>query len=296
MKNKVITGFLISLLFLNIFTTTALDVKASELQENTVQMKDNSNVSVMFNSSEQKEIISDREIIVSEIKEKTETTNESMDAIISETMEENPQKVLNESIQKEFKSVKNDASQPVELETNIEAETFEINENLSVTFDDNFIIVDEFEVSEEREVDEDTDFNLFTFAENLFFSKAYAASKDKIKTASHSRSIYDTTAKSMKLVTAYIAAEFTYNGSKVTARRTGNYMKTENFSGVLISVHGQKSAVQKPSTSRRVAYQEGTATLGFTYKGHGLKFQEKYLRVNVESDAKGNITRNSTLK
>lgn len=68
----------------------------------------------------------------------------------------------------------------------------------------------------------------------------------------------------------YIAAEFTYNGSIVTARRTGNYMKTEKISGILVSVHGEKSAVQKPSKSRRIAFQEGTTTLGFTYKGNDL--------------------------
>lgn len=170
---------------------------------------------VKFNNSEKKKIANDRENIISEIKGKTKTSNESVNTIITETLKENPQETLNKRIEEKIQTINNDLHKSVELETNIEPETFEINKNLSVTFDDNLVIVDEFKESEEREVDENTDINLFTYVADLFFDKAYAAtSKKKIKNASHSRSIYDTAVKSLKLVTVYIGAEFTYDGKK----------------------------------------------------------------------------------
>ncbi|MFJ7849939.1 hypothetical protein ACIQXR_13920 [Peribacillus sp. NPDC097224] len=297
MIKKILTVFFVSVLFISIFLTETLNVQASELKENTVQAQNNDDIKIKFNNSERKKIIIDRENIISEIEEKTKTSSKSVNSIISQTLKENTQETLNKGIEKKLKTINHDLHKSIELETNIEPETFEINENLSVTFDDNFVIVDEFKESAEREVDENTDLNLFTFVDNLFVDKAYAAtSKKKIKNASHSRSIYDTAIKSLKLVTAYIGAEFTYDGKKVTARRTGNYMKTENVAGILIDVVEKKSAIQKPSSSRRIAYQEGSAILGFTVKGHGLKLQEKYLRVNVESNAKGKITKNSILR
>ncbi|TCI24806.1 hypothetical protein EVJ30_14335 [Exiguobacterium sp. SH5S13] len=73
-------------------------------------------------------------------------------------------------------------------------------------------------------------------------------------------------------------------------------MKTENGGGILVDIVDKKSEVQKPSSSRRIAYQEGTAIIGITFKGHGLKLQERYLRVNVECNAKGTITKNSILR
>lgn len=297
MIQKIITVFLVSVLFVSVFLTKTSNVQASELKENTLRVQNNDDLKVNFNNSEKKKIANDREKIISEIKEKTKTSNESVNTIITETLKKNTQETLNKGIQEEIQTINNDVHKSVELETNIESETFEINKNLSVTFDDNLVIVDEFKESEEREVDENTDdLNLFTFVDNLFFDKAYAATSKKIKNASHSRSIYDTAVKSLKLVTAYIGAEFTYDGKKVTARRTGNYMKTNHVAGILIDIVEKKSAVQKPSSSRRIAYQEGSAILGFTIKGHGLKLQEKYLRVNVESNAKGTITKSSILR
>lgn len=73
-------------------------------------------------------------------------------------------------------------------------------------------------------------------------------------------------------------------------------MKTENGGGVLIDIVDKKSEVQKPSSSRRVVYQEGTAIMGLTVKGHGLRLQERYLRVNVECNAEGMIKKDSILK
>lgn len=56
---------------------------------------------------------------------------------------------LNKGIEEKLKTINHDLHKSIELETNIEPETFEINEILSVTFDDNFVIVDDFKESEE---------------------------------------------------------------------------------------------------------------------------------------------------
>lgn len=151
-------------------------------------------------------------------------------------------------------------------------------DNLSVTFDDNFIIVDEWNESDAIESEEDVEPNFFSFIQNIFSSPVQAAGTNKIKNASNSRSIYDARATSWKLVTAYISAEFTYNGTTVTARRTGNYMKSKN------------QAVREESHTKK-----GQQLWGSLLKD-GLRLQERYLRVNVECNAKGMIKKDSILK
>ncbi|GAB3961312.1 hypothetical protein GCM10027614_84170 [Micromonospora vulcania] len=41
-----------------------------------------------------------------------------------------------------------------------------------------------------------------------------------------------------------IGAKFTYNGAKVTAQTTENYVKVNGISGVVWSVHNKKNGVQ----------------------------------------------------
>lgn len=71
-----------------------------------------------------------------------------------------------------------------------------------------------------------------------------------------------------------VLAHFTYNGAKVTAQTTENYVKVNGISGVVWSVHNKKNGVQKPSIKKRVVYQQATAKLGLTYKGNGLVVEE----------------------
>ncbi len=55
------------------------------------------------------------------------------------------------------------------------------------------------------------------------------------------------------VLTVGIEAEFTYNGSKVTASRTHNYTKTHLGSLGTWKIKNKKSGVQKPSNKRRIA-------------------------------------------
>lgn len=255
-------------------------------------------VKIDYSNQEKAEILTERKEIVDTIESQIINSDENIDNIILDTLEENNQETLIAPIEEKLINVTNEGE--VNLETNIPTETFKINNEMTVTFDDNLIIVDEFIESTETDVEELIDDSYLeksvSFLDNLFFIKVEAAKKNKRKKASHSRNIYDSMFKKFKIVTAYIGAEFTYNGSKVTARRTGNYMKTVNGSGYAISINSKKSAIQKPSKSRRIAYQSGMATLGIKIKGNKIKFQEKYLRVNVESNAKGKISKSSMLR
>lgn len=282
------------LLVSNLILGIPIGVYANEIPVKTIS-EEAIDVEVTFTDSEIKAISLEREEIITDITKKVQKNETSLDEVVSESLQKTQQDTLIDGLNEELEMTNLPASN-VNLDTNLATETYEINDNLSVTFDDNFIIVDEWNESDEIESEEDVEPNFFSFVQNIFFNPVQAAGTSKIKNASNSRSIYDARATSWKLVTAYISTEFTYNGTTVTARRTGNYMKTENGGGVLIDIVDKKSEVQKPSSSRRIAYQEGTAILGLTVKGHGLKLQERYLRVNVECNAKGTITKNSILR
>ncbi|WP_321282965.1 hypothetical protein [Exiguobacterium profundum] len=284
----------IALLVNNLSLGIPNDVYANEILPKNIS-DETIDVEVTFTDSEIKAISLEREEIITDITKQVQTNHTSLDEVVAESLKKTQQHTLIEGLNEELEMI-NLPTSNVTLDTNLDTETYEINDNLSVTFDDNFIIVDEWNESDEIESEEDVEPNFFSFIQNIFSSPVQAAGTSKIKNASNSRSIYDARATSWKLVTAYISAEFTYNGTTVTARRTGSYMKTENGGGALIDIVDKKSEVQKPSSSRRVAYQEGTAIMGLTVKGHGLRLQERYLRVNVECNAKGMIKKDSILK
>lgn len=179
---------------------------------------------------------------------------------------------------------------------NLPTKEYDINDNISIAFEDQYIILDVLEESPERDATQTTgEMTNDSVLKMAAVAKAAKGSGAKTKTASHVRYIYDATVKSWKLVTCSIEAEFTYNKSKgtCTARRMANYMKANV---PFISVYSKESAIQKPSKARRVAYQSGYASLGINYKGNGIVFQTRWMRVNVECNSKGEIKRSSTVK
>lgn len=98
------------------------------------------------------------------------------------------------------------------------------------------------------------------------------------------------------MFTAGIGAKFTYNGAKVTAQTTENYVKVNGISGVVWSVHDKKNGVQKPSIKKRVVYQQATAKSGLTIKGNGLVVEETYIRVNLECNHLGKVSKSSVVR
>ncbi|MBC6316459.1 hypothetical protein [Listeria grandensis] len=181
----------------------------------------------------------------------------------------------------------NDDTQLVVTDTEVTLEVTEIADERGAT-------------TEEQELlkKEDTDTNLVSsikkFGETVIFGKkVHAASKTV--SARHTRTGYDKISGN-KLYTAGIGAKFTYNGEKVTAQTTENYVKVNGVSGIVWSVHDKKNDVQKPSSKRRVVYQQATVKSGIMYKGNGLVVEEKYIRVNVECNHLGKVSKSSVIR
>ncbi|TYU85510.1 hypothetical protein FZX01_12635 [Listeria monocytogenes] len=183
---------------------------------------------------------------------------------------------------------------------------YKIDDETSISFNGAGVEVVQVEESEERDatgaedanlIEEETNEDLFSSISNnmksFVFGKEVLAASSKTKSASHSRTAYSWLGP--KLFTAKIAAKFTYNGSKVTAQTTENYIK-KSFTGGLWSCYDKKNDVQKPSSKKRVVYQQGMCSWGLAVKGYGWTVQEKYVRVNVECNQNGTISKSSVLK
>ncbi|HAC0715883.1 TPA_asm: hypothetical protein GYZ54_15350 [Listeria monocytogenes] len=183
---------------------------------------------------------------------------------------------------------------------------YKVDNDTSISFNGAGVEVVQLEESKEREatgseeanlLEEETDENLFSSisesVKSFVFGKEVLAASSKTKSASHSRTAYSWLGP--KLFTAKIAAKFTYNGSKVTAQTTENYIK-KSFTGGMWSCYDKKNGVQKPSSKKRVVYQQGMCSWGLAVKGYGWTVQEKYVRVNVECNQNGTISKSSVLK
>lgn len=188
-------------------------------------------------------------------------------------------------------SVKN-----VVIITNAPQETYNLNEDTSITFDDTTITTNVFKEEEEKEAteqeeaafDEETaDETILGQLENFVSPKVHAAST-KTKVGSMHLTVHDSTLTFYKLFDAHISAEFTYNGTKVTARRTSNYVKGKP--GVpFMQITNQHSAVQKPSSKRRIAYQSADVKFGINVFDNGLSFGDAYVKVMVDCNQKGKM-------
>lgn len=99
----------------------------------------------------------------------------------------------------------------------------------------------------------------------------------------------DTLIKSLKVGEYYISCEFTYNKKKVTARRTGNYVKAKGIAHAVTRIKGVSSAVQKPNSKRRIAYVGGTIEAGVYVAGVGLTIDSYWARLNIECNQNGTI-------
>ncbi|HHP8973261.1 TPA: hypothetical protein ACSJPS_002770 [Listeria monocytogenes] len=184
---------------------------------------------------------------------------------------------------------------------------YKVNDDTSISFNGTSVEVVQVEESDEREATGAEEVNLIEESEtneNLFsaitknvktfvFGKEVIAASSKTKSASHSKTAYSWLGP--KLFTAKIAAKFTYNGSTVTAQTTENYIK-KSFVGGMWSCYDKKNGVQKPSSKKRTVYQQGMCSWGLAVKGYGWTVQEKYVRVNVECNQNGTISKSSIFK
>ena len=190
----------------------------------------------------------------------------------------------------------------ISVVTNMEDNVVSLSDTVDIIFEDAFVIINILEVgdeefSDETEMGDETESNmtLASYTKDFFATPSVSAASKK-KTASNTAHLYSWISTSIKVVTCFIEAEFTYTGSKVTARRTAHFMRANGIHGSVVSISGTSSAVQTPNDQRRIAYQQGTAKVGLQIKGIGLVFKTTYMRVNVECDAKGNISKYKTIR
>lgn len=290
---KKTTMILVSLLCVSSFP---VGVFGEELQKSSDIVVDSSVINEVENSEinevqeEEKELIdslksndkSDYEELISDF------VNSNNDAV-AETVEEN---IIDTSAPEETPIV--DFSDDV-------VENYEIDPETSVTITPTDIYLETLDVSNEVPVEEEisTEDSLEipvakSIKNYLFGEPAYAAYKARRKTATHTRTKYGKVS-GVRVYSAVIGAEFTYNGAKVTGRTTKQYISNHNASGVIVKIRSQKNGMQAPSKTRRIAYKEANMTHGMTYKGQGIVWKTDYIRVNVECNKNGSIKKSSTL-
>lgn len=226
--------------------------------------------------------------------EELKSADDNEEKIVKEYLEDNDNaianKIGNSEESPEFIDIYiiNDETQLVFTDTEVMLDTTEMsNENEATS--------EEEELLREKDSNESVISSIKEFGETVIFGQKVHAAASKTVSARHTRTVYAKISGN-KLFTAGIGAKFTYNGAKVTAQTTENYVKVNGISGVAWSVHNKKNGVQKPSTKKRVVYQQATAKSGITYKGNGLVVEEKYIRVNLECNHLGKVSKSSVVR
>lgn len=265
--------------------------------------RDTTTISVELNSIEKKQVNEEQKEIVENIKKmnkNSETFSTQLDKLVDEKYI-----VIDEAIEEKAEEKNISIDNLSDVDTNIMDKTYNINDGVAVTFEDTTVSVDIVEenervasLAEEKEFKDEVDDdqnplnNPIAFLESCFVTPVHAASKTKIKEVEYKKYVTDKAIKAWKTGIFYIACEFTYNGTKVTARRTGDYIKPKGVvSNILYSTVGEKSAVQKPSSKRRIAYVSGTLKGGIQVKGYGLIIDRYWGRAEIECNHKGQITK-----
>lgn len=178
----------------------------------------------------------------------------------------------------------------------LKKKTYKIDDDKEVNFQGTTVSVDVLEekdkVTNELEDESEGLESALNFIKSNFIKSVEAATKSKTKEVTYKKYVTDSIIKSWKTAVYYISCEFTYNGTKVTARRTGNYVKPQGVVlNALYCTVDKESAVQKPSSKRRIAYVSGTLEGGIQIKGTGLIVDRFWGRAEIECNSKGTISK-----
>lgn len=164
---------------------------------------------------------------------------------------------------------------------------YDVNDDTQLIFTDS----DTFFVSETEEgTEEPASDSELTSSNTLMMAAAATSSKKK-----HVYNSY--TAKNwtgLTLWKAYVSGWFTYNGTKVTAKEDYSYLKRGNVSVWNISM--LKSGGKSISTKTAELYVQGNASWGYYIAGQGITMQEKFVKVYLRGDSKGNVYKYRTIK
>lgn len=267
----------------------------------SVYAKDASNIqkhgfSVELSSKEKKKVFLEQKEVVEKIKKENPNSDdfaEKMDKIVKEDYN-----TIDHVVENKAEKQAIPLNCVSEVETNVEDQIYQIDKNTTVIFSDSSVCVDLINekernatLDEEKSLENDESNNIgpVAFIKNCFITPVHAASKSKTKEVEYRRYVTDTLIKSLKGGEYYISCEFTYNKKKVTARRTGHYVKAKGIVNAISRIKGVSSAVQKPSSKRRIAYVSGTIEAGIYVAGHGVTLDSYWARLNIECNQNGTV-------
>ncbi|MCT2345067.1 hypothetical protein AB9M62_27775 [Bacillales bacterium AN1005] len=296
--NKVKKKLLSLVIVLTFMSSMSVSTVFAAETANNVHPLDSKIIEIDLSNKQQKEIEKFRNDVVEDLQDLNNPSTEKVHNIIKK--ETNPVENLIDSNVDINVDSENQRVNLIHAGSDLEEQTYSLNDNIDITFtNDNSIIIDELSETKEKvetdpdvleELKEESD-NLLSMSWLPFIDKANAATS-KSKDVSYTATYIDWSGA--KIFSCYISAKFTYNGSKVTAVRTGNAVK-RYFMGMLYSTYSHSSAISKPSKKERIAYQQATASWGANVKGVGVVWDETYLRANISCNQNGVIKKSKKI-
>ena len=247
---------------LTIVLGSTINVSAAQTTTNFSNNKNKEQISINLSSEEQKLITQEQKSVVNEIK-KLDVDDEKFS------------EQLNKTINEKYNKIDDDK------EVNFQGTTVSVD-----------VLEEKDKVTNELEDESEGLESALNFIKSNFIKSVEAATKSKTKEVTYKKYVTDSIIKTWKTAVYYISCEFTYNGTKVTARRTGNYVKPQGVVlNALYCTVDKESAVQKPSSKRRIAYVSGTLEGGIQIKGTGLIVDRFWGRAEIECNSKGTISK-----
>lgn len=180
----------------------------------------------------------------------------------------------------------------VSVDSNMKPATYNIDDNVTVTFDEEKIVLDILDTGREKSAGAPRGFlSRLTAA---FAEPCFATGGDKTRTASHRTRIYDSWTKK-KCFECFVEARFTYNKKRrrCTVETLSHYAKKFSIFTLFSTVHGRKYTVDDDSRKSRTCRQEGYIRTGIKVGGQLVELSDYYACAALSCNYKGKITRKS---
>ncbi|MDY2991586.1 MAG: hypothetical protein SOR91_08965 [Hornefia butyriciproducens] len=180
----------------------------------------------------------------------------------------------------------------VSVDSNMKPVTYVIDSNVTVTFDEEKIVLDILDTGREKSASAPRGF--FSRLTAAFAEPCFAAGGDKTRTASHRTRIYDSWTKK-KCFECFVEARFTYNkkSKRCTVETLSHYAKKFSIFTLFSTVHGRKYTVDDDSRKSRTCRQEGYIRTGIKVGGQLVELSDYYACAALSCNYKGKITRKS---
>lgn len=182
----------------------------------------------------------------------------------------------------------------VSVDSNMKPATYNIDDNVRVTFDEEKIALDILETGREESVG--FSYGFLSRLTAVFAEPCFAAGGDKTRTASHRTRIYDSWTKK-KCFECFVEARFTYNKKRrrCTVETLSHYAKKFSIFTLFSTVHGRKYTVDDDSRKSRTCRQEGYIRTGIKVGGQLVELSDYYACAALSCNYKGKVTKKSRI-